>query len=170
MLMHETDKVLGLIHQAIQIERFGFEFYTSLKSCVKDRNGQKMLSHLAGLEIEHMNWLEREYGRQLDHMSEFDEAPEVNVSLLAEENIFLVDDRLPDVIKGLDEAGALKYAIDIEKRSIKFYKDNMEFGGGDRLRELFQKLADFEEDHLKLLEDNLSHLEKEGAWKPREKK
>jgi rubrerythrin len=168
--MKETDKVLGLIHQAIEIEKFGYHFYTSMKPYVKDRNGQKMLSHLAKLEIEHLKWLEEEYRHQLEHMEEFDEVPEPNVSLVAEESIFLVDDRIPDVFSNLDHVGALKYAIDIEKRSIKFYRENMEQSTDDRLRLLFEKLADFEEDHLKILEENVHHLKDAGEWKKHEHK
>jgi rubrerythrin len=168
--MKETDKVLGLIHQAIEIEKFGYHFYTSMKPFVKDRNGQKMLSHLAKLEIEHMTWLEHEYRHQLEQMEEFEEVPEVNVSLVAEENIFLVDDRIPDVFSTLDHIGALKYAIDIEKRSIRFYRENLELSTDDRLKELFGKLADFEEDHLRILEENMTHLKDAGEWKKHEQK
>lgn len=168
--MKETDKVLGLIHQAIEVEKFGYQFYTSMKPFVKDMNGQKMLNHLARLEIEHMKWLEEEYRHQLGQMEEFEEGPETNVSLVAEESIFLVDDRIPDIFSNLDHIGALKYAIEIEKRSIRFYKENMEQSTDDRLKELFEKLADFEEDHLKLLEENVAHLKEAGEWKKHESK
>ncbi len=168
--MKETDKVLGLLHQAIEIEKFGYHFYTSMKPFVKDRNGQRMLSHLAKLEIQHMTWLEHEYSHQLAQIEEFEEEPETNVSLVAEGSIFLVDDRIPDVFKKMDHVDALKYAMDIEKRSIEFYRENMEQSTDDRLKELFEKLADFEEDHLKLLEENVAHLKDAGEWKKHELK
>ena len=58
--MHEVDRVLGTIQQAIEIERFGYEFYNHMRTFVKDKDGHKLISYIANLEVDHIKWLEED--------------------------------------------------------------------------------------------------------------
>ncbi|UCE73971.1 MAG: ferritin family protein [Methanomassiliicoccales archaeon] len=162
--MTEIDMVLGIVEQAIKIEKFGYEFYDSMRSFVKDSKGQRFISYLAKLEVDHIKWLEEEYERQLAKLQELHENREVDISLLAKQEIFLGDPKLPEVFKDFDPKSALNYGIEIEKRSVAFYEKNMDLGDDDNLRELFRKLADFEKDHITILKNNLKSLETKGSW------
>lgn len=162
--MSEIDKVLGTVKQAIEIERFGYDFYYSMRSFVKDREGQKLISYLAKLEVDHIKWLEEEYERQLKKLDELKEEPTVDISLIGKEKIFLADDKLPEVFKNFDPVKAISFGIDIEKKSVEFYEKNMEICEDDRTRDLFKRLADFERDHIIILNNNLQSLQNKGLW------
>ncbi len=161
--MSEIDKILGTIQQAIEIEKFGYDFYTHMRSFVKDKDGHKLLSYIADLEIDHMKWLEEEYKRQLKKLEEFNEEPAPHISITGKEEIFFKD-KLPDIFKKFDSKKALNFAIDVENRSIEFYENNLNQTDDEQLKELFKKLADFERDHISILNNTLKSLESEGAW------
>lgn len=162
--MTGIDKVLGTVSQAIEIERFGYDFYISMREFVTDVDGQRLVSYLGKLEVDHIRWLEEEYDRQLIKMQEFDEIPKIDLALLAKGEIFLDSEKLPGIFKDFDPQHALSFAIQIEKRSIEFYERAKEVSEDDSSRNLFKRLADFERDHIILLNDNLKSLQENGKW------
>lgn len=164
--MTGVDKVLGTVSQAIEIEKFGYDFYYSMREFVSDVDGQRLVSYLGKLEIDHIKWLEDEYERQLAKMQEFEETPNVNLSLLAKGEIFLDSEKLPEIFKDFEPKKALSFAIQIEKRSIEFYENNLKVSEDDKTKALFQKLADFEKEHIVILNDNLKSLQDNGNWIP----
>jgi len=161
----EIDKVLGTIKQAIAIERFGYDFYDEMRNFVKDRNGQLLISYLGRLEVDHIKWLEEEYQRQLSKLDELHEEQMVYISLIGKEEIFLGKDNLLEIFKDFNPLKAIKFAIDIEDRSVEFYEKNMEITDDDKTKDLFNRLADFERDHITILKDNLKSLQEMGLWK-----
>jgi rubrerythrin len=164
--MTGVDKVLGIVSQAIEIEKFGYDFYYSMREFVSDVDGQRLVSYLGKLEVDHIKWLEDEYDRQLSKMQDIDEKPSVNLSLLAKGEIFLDSEKLPKIFKDFDPQHALSFAIQIEKRSIEFYEKNLDVSEDDETKALFQKLADFEREHIVILNDNLKSLKENGKWIP----
>lgn len=157
------DKTLAIIREAIEIEKYGHDFYNKLRMIVKDRRGQTMLSYLAKLETEHMIWLEDEYQRQLESLEEFDESKADGIQLPAIDEIFVVD-ALPYMYDGTDHVKAMEYAIQLEIRSVDFYTRAMEYSDEANVKDLFQRLADFEMDHIELLNRNIETLKKNGLW------
>ena len=164
--MTDVDKTLETLLQAIEIEKFGYDFYYNIREFVPDIEGQRLVSYLGKLEIDHINWLEEEYDRQLSKMQDFDEEPKVNLSLIGKEKIFLNQKDLPDLFSDFDPQKALDFAIQLERRSIEFYESNMDISDDDKTRELFKRLADFERDHIVILNDNLKSLQERGRWIP----
>jgi len=161
--MVRTDRVLGTIQQAMEIERFGYGFYNSMRPFVKDTKGQKFISYLANLELQHLHWLEEAYTKQLINMDAFDEAEPTNMSLIGKDEIFLVDN-MPDMFKDFDPVGAIEYAIKVEQKSVEFYERYQDLSDDDNLNELFKKLVDFERDHIKILESQFESLKNNGEW------
>lgn len=157
------DKTLAIIREAIEIEKFGHEYYNKLRMIVKDRRGQVVLSYLAKLEVDHMNWLEEEYERQLNSLEYMDEQPSEGIKLPAIEEIFVVD-ALPYMFDGTDHVKAMEYAVQLEIRSVEFYTKAMEYSDDQRTKDLFMKLADFEKDHIEILNKNIENLKKNGMW------
>ena len=163
--MSEIDSVLKTVKEAIEIEKFGYEFYNKMRNFVKDRNGQELVSYLARLEIDHIKWLEEEYDRQLGKMDELQEEPEVKLSLIGKGEIFFDKDKLPDIFKQFNPVKAISFAIDIENKSVDFYEKNKKIAKDDKTKELFTRLADFEKDHIIILRENLKSLQEMGLWK-----
>jgi rubrerythrin len=163
--MSEIEKVLGTVKEAIEIERFGYDFYNSMREFVKDGNGQRLVSYLAGLEVDHIRWLEEEYRRQLEKLDELREEPEAKISLLGKEEIFLGQDKLPEIFTEFDPVKAISFAIGIENRSIEFYEKSKDISEDYKTKDLFMRLADFERDHIIILEENLRSLQEIGQWR-----
>lgn len=161
--MTELDKVLGTIQQAIEIEKFGYSFYTNMRGFVKDKDGHKLITNFANLEIDHIKWLEDEYKKQFDKIESLDETPTIDVSITGKEDIFLRD-KLPEIFKDFDSTKAVKFAIDIEKRSVDFYKNQAEITSDSDLKDLFNRLADFEKEHITILSQTLKSLETKDDW------
>lgn len=159
----KIDTSLAIIKQAMEIEQFGYEFYNNMRSFVRNRVGQKVVSHLANMEADHIKELEEEYASQLDRIEEFDESENINVAIEGKSEIFVVD-KLPEIFHGTDPEQALEYAIEVEKKSMAFYANNMKITDDDRIRELFHRLADFERGHVELLTMNLQSLKSGGPW------
>lgn len=163
--MTHVDQKLETLKQAIAIERFGYDFYNNMRDFIKDKNGQLLISYLGRLEVDHIKWLEDEYQRQLSKLDEIHEGQTPNISLIGKEEIFLAKDNLPDIFKDFDPLKAIKFAIDIEDRSVKFYEKNMEITDDDKTKDLFKRLADFERDHIIILKENQKSLQEMGLWK-----
>jgi rubrerythrin len=163
--LNDIDKELKTIKQAIAIERFGYDFYNNMRDFVKDKNGQLLISYLGRLEVDHIKWLEEEYQRQLSKLDEIHEEQTPDISLIGKEEIFLGEDKLPDIFKDFNPLKAIKFAIDIENRSVKFYEKNMKITDDDKTKDLFKRLADFEKDHIIILKENQKSLQEMGLWK-----
>lgn len=58
------------------------------------------------------------------------------------------------------EIDAIKIGIDMEKKSIEFYKN---WAKGN-LKSLFNELIEFEKEHLELLQAELDYVQKTGFW------
>ena len=163
--METIDKVLGTIQQAIEIEKFGYEFYTNMRPFVKDKDGHKLISTIANLEVDHIKWLEDEYKRQIDNIDSFDEQEIEKISITAKDEIFFKD-KLPEIFRKFDAKKAINFAIEIENHSIEFYQKQMDLTNNDQVRDLFRKLADFEKKHITVLKDTLNSLENKDSWIP----
>jgi rubrerythrin len=158
-----VDTSLAIIQQAIEIEQFGYNFYNNMRSFVHNRVGQKVISHLVNMEVDHIKWLEEEYDRQLDRLEVLDDTEHIDVSIEGKSEMFVVD-RLPEVFRGSGPEEALEYAIEVEKKSMAYYANNMKITDDDNIRQLFHRLADFEKEHIELLDRNLQSLRSGGPW------
>lgn len=161
--MTAIDRQLITIQEAIEIEKFGYTFYTNMRSFVKDKDGHKFISYLANLEIDHIKWLEDEYKKQLKKIESFDESKTIDISITGKDEIFITDN-MPQIFKEFDRIKALDFAIDIEKRSVKFYKKNKDIIEDDDLKQLFKRLVDFESEHIEILIEAKKGLQTNNSW------
>lgn len=161
--MQDIDKILGTVQEAIEIEKFGYDFYSNMRTFVKDKDGHKLISRLASLEVDHIKWLEEEYKRQIDKLDTFDSQAAEKISIIAKDEIFF-QKNLPALFSDFDRVKAVKFAIDIEKRSMEFYQKNLELAEDDVLKDLFKRLADFEQKHINVLNETINSLETKQTW------
>jgi rubrerythrin len=161
--MTQIDRTLKVITEAAGIEAFGYDFYNAMRKQVSDPTGQVVLAFLAGLEVDHMVWLEKEYTKQLRTLGNLHEGHIDSIQMAGKEENFIVDS-LPEMYRGTDMVKALEFAVEVEERSVKFYRDAMKSAEEEDLRDMFRRLADFELDHVKLLKHNIASLKKKGIW------
>jgi rubrerythrin len=161
--MTGIDKKLGTIQQAIELEKFGYEFYSNMRTFVKDKEGHKLISQLANLEIDHMKWLEGEYKNQLERLTDFQEGGAIDILISGKEEIFFKD-KLPEIFREFDAIKALDFAIEIEEKSAEFYEQNLDLVEDASIKSLFQKLADFEKKHKEVLIQTRDNLKIDDSW------
>lgn len=159
------EESMEILQRAIEIEVFGNHYYNKLSDGVEDKEGKALLTHLANAEEEHKELLEgmlNRYGGET-RKTEID-------SLIA--NI-LMDEGIEKIFKGLmkkdkletiDAIEALKLGMDVELKSINFYKSNAKKSPESDIVSLFTELSNWEKEHLDLLKENLRTLKDEGVW------
>ncbi len=160
--MEESVKIL---QKAMDIEEFGYDYYTKLRNAVKDKQGEALLVYLANAEKEHKERL----GGMLNQLG--GKARETEIDTLIAD--ILMDEGMERIFRGLmekselekvDAIEAVKLGIDVEKKSIGFYSANAKKSHEPNIATLFIELSSIEKEHLELLEENLRNLKDEGVW------
>jgi rubrerythrin len=159
-----NESILGILRSAIEIEKYGVEYYNTLSTAVDDEIGKEFLKYLAVAEREHQRTLENEYDskNELGEMS-IQPLPMDNLDEDGKQLIFSVplEDYDPSTVSAID---ALKFGIHIEEQSMRFYNNAARMINDDELRNILKELVEFEKEHLVLLKQNLELLESEGNW------
>ena len=152
------DSILGILRSAISIEKFGIRYYQSLMTVIEDVTGKEMLEFLINAEVKHQSYLEQELDKQkafgmdaikplpLDNLDD-----EGRLAIFAEQ----LDEYKP---KDVDIEAAIKFGINVEKRSINFYSAAALLMHDFELKEKLNELVEFEKEHLELLEKNFSQF------------
>ncbi len=156
------DLSVALIKTAIEIEKFGIDFYSSFAGCVAEQIGSALLKGLADDERKHKEILEKELTRLADTC-------DVGCVQPMQEYLNILPDKVfhapPDACLTLaDEIKAMELGIDVEQKSIEMYTDGMARVKDEQTRATLATLEKWEETHRALLEENLRLLKLEGTW------
>ncbi len=157
------NKQLGLLAAAIRVEEFGKDFYQRMSECIMDKEGKLILRSLSRDEKEHRAWLVRQIDRIFPGKEVDTIRPDPEYADIVPTNIF------PDLPKGAclppkDEIKAVEMAIEVEKASVRMYEEVAGMTGDTELRTMMQRLAQWEREHQRILEENLDYLRKGGSW------
>ena len=158
------DSLLGILRAAIDIEKFGIRYYSALGSAVESADAKALFQYLVSAEEKHQNILEDIYNSQKEVGDEA--ARPLPLENLSEDGrLAIFSEPLDDVDpSSIDTEDALKYGIDVEERSKRFYKGASEIITDFELKETFEKLVMFEDEHLKLLQKNLEEFARTSKW------
>jgi len=153
---------IAILKAALEIEKFGIEFYHNFSTCVKEAQGAALLRSLMEDEKKHKAILEK----QIDH---FRLKCDVACVQPSSEYLNIVPSRVfvpkPDSCMLLqDEIAALEKGLEVERKSIAMYIEAEEKVDDPELKKTLLSLADWEVTHRDLLEENLRLLKLEGAW------
>lgn len=151
--------LLEILKEAISIEIYGREYYSIFSELVDDEKAQAVFRGLARDEGEHRELLEKEYKKV--------SGKPVDIAELDEENREKAKQIFPESLEPLgvsETKDVLTLGIRTEKRSIELYSTGAQKTDIKSSQELFLKLAHFEEEHKKTLEDALYYVEQEGSW------
>ena len=157
--MEEAIRILKI---GIELERTGLKNYLDYSFATKDETGKNMFLKLAHDEFDHMSILEQE----LDSLVTDKRWVPVEIPASIVEK---VAPKLRDVEKkkaagGLKELDALKTALDGEKKSIAFYKDEQNKLKDTNGVEIFKRLVEMEESHYDMIQAQIDHIENTGFW------
>ncbi|MDW5561712.1 MAG: ferritin family protein [Methanomassiliicoccus sp.] len=157
------NKQLGLLAAAIRVETFGKEFYQRMSECIKDREGKLILRSLSRDEKEHRAWLTRQIDRIFPGKDVTTIRPDPEYANVVPGKVF------PDLPEGAclsakDEMKAVEMAIGVEKASVRMYEQVASLTQDLELKILMQRLAQWEREHQRTLEENLEYLKRGGSW------
>lgn len=157
------NKQLGLLAAAIKVETFGRDFYQRMSECTKDREGKLILRSLSRDEKEHRAWLTRQIDRIFPGKDVETIRPDPEYANVVPTRIF---PNLPEgaCLSPKDEIRAVEMAIEVEKASVRMYEEVARLTKDLELKMLMQRLATWEGEHQRLLEDNLGYLKRGGSW------
>ncbi len=161
--MEEESK--EILQRAIEIEVFGLDYYNKLKDAVEDREGAALLGYLASAENEHREYLTvllSKYGAQARKI----EIDTLMAGIFMDEGVQKIFKNLMkmDKLEVVDAIEAMKLGMEVEARSIDFYRKNSNKTPEPDIAKLFTDLSKWEKEHLALLKENLRTLKDEGVW------
>ena len=159
---HKNELNVSILKAAIEVEKFGIEFYSNLSTCVKDERGAALLRSLAEDEKKHRAILEKEVERLKDTCDVTCVMPAPEYMKIVPERVFMPAPNTCILLE--DEIKALEKGIEVEKRSFDMYHEAVERVSNEPVRKALSTLAEWEVTHRKILEENLRYLRLEGAW------
>jgi rubrerythrin len=159
------EESLEILQKAIEIEVFGLDYYTKLKGAVSDKEGAALMGFLANAEKEHKEYLTNMLGKYGAEARKT-EIDTLVANILMEESIQKIFKGLmaKDKLEVTDAIEAMKLGMEVEARSIDFYRKNAEKTPEQDIATLFNDLSNWEKEHLALLKENLRTLKDEGVW------
>ncbi|MGQ9818171.1 MAG: ferritin family protein [bacterium] len=156
------NNVMEILKTGINIEKNGIRTYLDYAFKTKDTTGKNMFIRLSEDELDHMEVLEK----QLDSIM-------CNQTWICQDIPESIIEKIVPKIReldrskteqGLDELAALKTALDLEKKSIEFYRDSKtKISNPDALK-IFDRLIEMEESHYDLIQAEIDNIEKTGFW------
>ena len=163
--MEKADQLLEVVKNAIRVENDGYQFYRVAEEKTKDPKGKEVFSSLANDETNHMQILKSLY-QNIKEKGEykFDEHKDMKhiLETTSESPIFSKEFR-ERVQKAQFEMTALSIGILLEKNSIEFYKKAAKESEDKEVKILFDYLADWEGEHLRVLVQQQKFLQ-EDYW------
>lgn len=159
------DESKKIMKKAIDIEIFGYNYYKKLKNLVENKEGQSLLGFLANAEEEHESYL-RKTCKRMDFEPEETELGDLIADVLMDEGLQKIFNGLmkKEKFETVDAIEAIKLGLEVEARSISFYKSNAQKSPEEDIVSLFSELSSWEQEHFDLLKENLRMLKDEGSW------
>lgn len=155
----QNKMLLDILKEAISIEIYGLEYYSIFSELIEDENAKSIFRGLSRDEGEHRELLEKEYkniaGKPAD------------IKVLDKDNREKARRIFPESLEPIDMTETKKVlglGIRTEERSIELYSNSARKTDIKSSKDLFLKLAHFEEGHKQILTDAMYYLEQEGSW------
>jgi Fe2+ or Zn2+ uptake regulation protein/rubrerythrin len=137
----------------LAIEKLGYTFYTNASRKTMDGNGRRMFQRLAAEESDHLRRLQSEYQKLMNENEWLKrEPPRLPVSRKLARELFPQKDLLRSQVNDrTTELEALNIAMELERRSHRYFKD---FAGqlhDSRSKKIFMEFAKEEQLHFEAL-------------------
>ncbi len=153
---------ISILRAALEIEKFGIEFYHNFSTCVKEARGAALLRSLMEDEKKHKAILEKEIAHFQSKCDASYVQPSPEFLDIVPSRVFIPKQDSCMLLQ--DEINALEKGLEVEKKSIAMYSEAEEKVDDPRLKGTFRSLANWEVTHRDLLEENLRLLKLDGAW------
>ncbi len=158
-----TESSIQALQTAITVENVGLETYLRFAHQTKDTTGKNMFIRLAMDELEHQRYLEKQL-RKLTHGQQW-AAVDIPLSEIERvlPNIQEKDKRIRGE-SGIAEMEALNTALDMERKAAAFFREQADAIDDPHAREMFIRLAEWEDAHYDLIQAEHDAITGTGFW------
>lgn len=157
-----VEMIISILKAALEIEKFGIEFYHNFSTCVKEARGAALLRSLMEDEKKHKIVLEKQIAHFQSKCDTSCVQPSSEYLNIVPSRVFIPKQDSCMLLQ--DEINALEKGLEVERRSIAMYTEAEEKIDDPQLKRTMLSLANWEVTHRDLLEENLRLLRLEGAW------
>jgi rubrerythrin len=151
-----------ILKTAILLERRGNAFYTTAARESKSEAVHKIFTMMAEEEDAHIEFLSRQFA-EYEKSGKFVKNDLENPADNTEAAMILSERVKKEISAAGFEAAAISAAIDFENRAVEVYQGRADEASDPNEKELYQKLADWERTHFRLLH-SLNEELKEQIW------
>ena len=146
-------ELMDVLVQAMKLESDGRKFYEMLAAQVENQDTAKVFTQLAADEVDHYNYIERQY-QALEAGKGWSAVPEM-ATVEVIDAVSVVFPPQKAVIKELSEnpsdEEALLFALGVEDKSFKLYYNSSQIAKDPEAKKLFLQLAGAEQVHFDVL-------------------
>lgn len=156
----------GILRDAVQMEIEGKDFYERASKSVKLQRSRDMFASLIKQEERHINILGEEMDR-LEKGKEWAPLADLKKSVPTYPRISVFQDKTFKHLKLRADSGeleVLKIGIDVEQKSIDYYRNAGRGADDPRAREVFNWLVGEEAGHLTILNAEYDNRTKSGYY------
>lgn len=159
----QATELASILKTAVQVEENGFNTFTRFAKQTEHEHGKRVFQRLAQDELEHKGILES----QLKNLSEGGSWQGIDIPQSSVEKL------LPKIRdkeqrtkgqSGLGELEALNTALDLEKKTAQFFRDQADKVVDPEAKKLFIRLAEWEDAHYELIMAELDSIKNTGLW------
>lgn len=161
----ETE-MLEVIREALDLEMSAKRFYEHAASVTENEHGQMMFQRLAREEDDHMDAV----GAIFESITGSDEWKEIARQEMQRAAPSPIVERLKAAVaerggeERADDAEALRMAMDLERRAIRFFEELARKSRDPKIHELASKVADEEKFHYDMLQIQHDSVINTGFW------
>lgn len=158
-----SDELVRILKSAIEVENNGYATFSKFAKQTQDENGRRIFERLAKDELEHRAILEK----QLKAVSEGAGWESVHIPKSEVEQLLPTVRDKEKRLKGesgLGEMEALNTALDLERKTAAFFREKSEEVDNPKAKDLFTRLAEWEDAHFELIMAELDSIKNTGMW------
>jgi len=146
-------ELMDVLVQAMKLESDGRVLYETLAAHMSDPEAVAMFKQLAADEVDHYNYIERQY-LALDAGKGWSTIPEMAaVEVIDAVSVVFPPEKqvLAELPPNPSEADALLFALAVEDKSFKLYHNSSQIAKDPDAKKLFLQLAGAEQVHFNIL-------------------
>jgi rubrerythrin len=146
-------ELMDVLVQAMRLESDGRKFYETIAAHMTDPEAAAMFTQLAADEVNHYNYIERQY-QALEAGKGWATIPEMaTVEVIDAVSVVFPPEKqvLAELPANPSEADALLFALGVEDKSFKLHYNSAQIAKDLEAQKLFLQLASAEQTHFNVL-------------------
>jgi rubrerythrin len=146
-------ELMDVLVQAMKLESDGRKFYETIAAHMTDPEAAAMFERLAADEVDHYNYIERQY-LALEAGQGWSAIPEMaTVAVIDAVSVVFPPEKqvLAELPSSPSEEDALLFALGVEDKSFKLYYNSAQIVQDPEAKQLFMQLAGAEQTHFNVL-------------------